>query len=213
MSYIKIILLVLLSIVVTNTPLLAQEPTPSNGSDFRIGIGVSLDLGAAASTQESQIAGSNSNLSGPPIDIPLLYPTVPLTVLIPMRFSHFKIEPEIGVYSYSYMVNGSKDSTGATVGSSDNISSTSIRIGVGLYYTQQISGNLSASIGPRVGIITNSAEVDVTPPPAELQFQKPSTESLSRSDFFVGLTVGGEYFFFKRILTWRRRGLRIHKPW
>jgi hypothetical protein len=193
MRFIIIVFFTFLSIVVTNAALLAQESTPANGSDFRIGIGVSLDLNSAS---ESQVTpANNSNANGEVLGIPFLYPAIPLTFSIPMRFSHFKIEPEIGVYNYSYTLNGSKDSTGAINGETDNFSATSIRIGVGLYYTQQIAGNLSASIGPRVGIITNSSELDITPPPAETQFDKPSTTSTSRTDFFVGLTVGGEYFF------------------
>lgn len=194
MRYTHITSLVFLSIVIVAAPLWAQDSTTQK-SDFRIGIGVALDLGSAAMTQETQLAGANTNLNGPPVGIPLLYPAAPLTFSIPMRFGHFMIEPEIGIYSYSYDLNGSQDSTGVPTSETEDVSGTSIRAGIGLYYTQQIAGNLSAYIGPRIGIVTNSVEFGSHPPPADTQFEKSATAQLSRTDFFVGVTLGGEYFF------------------
>ncbi len=191
MCYTKIVLFVLFSIVFTATSSRAQQSSASSGSDFRIGIGVSLDLGSASELQISH------SLSEPEFGVPAFWPTVPLVFLIPMRFGNFKIEPEVGIYSFSYMISGAKDSTGTQIGVTDGYSSTSIRVGLGLYYTQQVAGNLSAYVGPRLGIITNSIEADSYPPPADTGVfgQKASTTNTSRTDFFVGLTLGGEYFF------------------
>ena len=104
------------------------------------------------------------------------------------------IEPEVGIYSYSYTDNGSTDSTGTLTSATEDFSATSIRIGVGLYYTQSMVGNLSAYIGPRVGIITNSIELQAFPPPEGGVNQPSATINSSRTDFFIGLTLGGEYF-------------------
>jgi len=53
MKYSKIALFVLVSVVIVTASSRAQQSPSQTNGDFRIGIGVSLDLGSAASTQES----------------------------------------------------------------------------------------------------------------------------------------------------------------
>ena len=189
MNYPKAVLSLLCSIVFFAVPSRAQQSTPRTESDFRIGIGVSLDLGSAS---ELQILNSPTE---PTLGVPAFYAAVPHTFSIPMRFGHFMIEPEIGIYSFSDDVNGSEDSTGMLTSDTYDYSGTSIRAGVGLYYTQPVAGNLSVYVGPRAGIITNSFEIKDYPPSEDGQSEPTTTLNVSRTDFFVGLNLGGEYFF------------------
>ncbi len=165
----------------------AQQSTAPAGNDFRAGIGVALNVGNSPDVEPSGLP-SNAQL----VNIPV----APITVLVPMRFSNFKIEPEVGIYNFSYNISAPKDSTGTAVDYAYAFRSTGIQIGAGFYYTEQLAGNLSAYFGPRAGIITYSTEFDNYAPAADSEYgETSSTVESSRTDFYVGVTLGGEYFF------------------
>jgi hypothetical protein len=100
-------------------------------------------------------------------------------IYVPITINQsFRIEPEVGIFSQS-----SETSSGL---SSSKYSSTLLRIGVGLFKIQPFEETFHSYVGPRIGILSTSSSSSSTG----------STESSSSEmDYFVGLSVGGEYLF------------------
>ena len=132
-------------------------------SQSKVGIGVSLNPAAMFTS------GSSTTL----------YLPVGLTnIYIPiMASANLRIEPEAGIYSMSSETSGP---------SSYKSSSTSLRLGIGLFYVQPVESSFDFYVGPRLGILSSSSTSGSTGVP-DLK--------ITETDFFIGACVGGEYSF------------------
>lgn len=177
MRYTYSAFLLLLTMTIACAPALAQQDSTLPTPGVRIGLGTGLFFqtgGEALIADELQTQSS--------IDF---VPITAISFYVPIAFSGFKLEPELGMYNYSYSI---------TSGSAENqnVSSTSFRIGTGIFYTHRTSAAFELYAGPRVGIVTHSQDIKNFD---SLSTPQNSETNSSRTDFYVGLSVGGEYFF------------------
>ena len=108
----------------------------------------------------------------------------PISLRIPVHAGNIKFEPEIGIYS------GNRSATFEGDTDEDGISLT--RVGAGIYYASTVMDQMSLHVGPRLGIQSISFTSE-----SKMDGETLSTEA-SRSDFFVGLVLGVEYFLHPR---------------
>ncbi|MDP4199656.1 MAG: outer membrane beta-barrel protein [Bacteroidota bacterium] len=153
----------------------AQQSNVQNDSAFHIGLGVSITTNVA-------VLGSENNRD-PFSDVTLSA----VNFLIPMRFSAFKIEPEIGYVSSSY-------SSPLYNGSGRDVTFGLLHFGSGFYYLIPVASGASVYIGPKLGIEAYN-ETDKATDSLFSSGIQISTDNYSRTDFFAGLVFGGEYFF------------------
>ena len=133
-------------------------------SDIRVGVGVSIDPPRLFMT-----GGSN------------VYSNVltPVNIYVPIGFSHVRIEPEIGMYSYS----NQSTLTGTT--GEQNLSI--VHAGVGGFYLISMDSQARLYVGPRVGLNFISSKFSSSGPSGTF-----SSET-SETDVVVGVNIGGEY--------------------
>ena len=70
------------------------------------------------------------------------------------------------------------------MGSSQDNSSSVIRIGLGAFYSHVLENNFNTYFGPRIGFLFNSSTSHYTGSPET---------TTSETDFFIGFCTGGEY--------------------
>lgn len=88
----------------------------------------------------------------------------------------FRIEPEIGLLSVSIDENNG-----------DKISFSEAKLGLGLFYVVNPNKTTSLFVGPRIGFLRY----------AETEDESGSEESMSATDFYIGLCTGAEHHFSK----------------
>ena len=89
----------------------------------------------------------------------------------------FKIEPELGYWRVKQKASGDGINAEQTL--------TQWRLAAGLLYMFPQKASLTPYIGPRVGIVKSS----------RTQKFDTSEDKVSQTDFFLGLALGGEYYF------------------
>jgi len=132
-------------------------------SQVKVGIGVSVNPTALFSS-------SSSLTMFLPVGLTNIY--VPI-----MTSANFRLEPEAGILSFSSETSGP---------SPYKTSSTSLRLGIGLFYVKHLDSSFAFYVGPRLGILASSTTVRYS--------VDPETKT-SETDFFIGACIGGEYSF------------------
>ncbi len=131
-----------------------------------IGIGISL----------------NPNLLFTNSETPYYSLTSPANFYLLINSSHFRLEPEVGFYSFSNRY--------AAEYGSDDYTSSILRIGIGLFYILPIESSFDIYFGPRFGfLLRSSTSRSYTGYYSSGEFKKTQT------DFFMGICTGAEYFF------------------
>lgn len=98
------------------------------------------------------------------------------TIMFPMNFGAFRLEPVLGIVRGSLEFGGDEESI------------SQITLGVGAYFQSWTTDNFLLYGGPRLGIIRNSMSFESSPDPEE---------SVTSTDKFLGAAIGGEHFFSK----------------
>lgn len=132
-------------------------------SQTKVGIGVSLNPAAL-------FRSGSSSTTFLPVGLANIY--IPI-----MTSANFRIEPEVGIFSLS-------SETSAPYLS--KTSSTSLRLGIGLFYVRPSQGSFDFYVGPRLGMLVSSSTSSYPGNPES---------KTSETDLFVGACVGGEYSF------------------
>ena len=108
----------------------------------------------------------------------------PVSLYIPIRTSNaLTIEPEFGFFTYS-----SESGSGS---SAYNSSASSIRLAAGVLATVASNANTRLYAGPRIGIFLVKQKYTSGYPS--------STNEMSETDFTIGGSAGGEYFFVENM--------------
>ena len=108
------------------------------------------------------------------------------SIYVPIRFGNFKIEPELNFNSYT------EDTTYPAVPANNNeYESSDYTLGAGIYWRQPIGSSLESYVGGRVGYWWGEASGTYPSTPG-------SNWSRDESGYFIGPTVGAEYFFTKQ---------------
>ncbi len=150
------IILMLMIILLTNNPLFAQYKTK--------GIGLGISLG------KEFLGGTELNISL--LDFPSFYVPIILS-------STFKLEPEIGFYSYSMSIEDPNE--GWEKVEYYNIFS----LGLGIFPLKQYD-KVIINYGVRLGLIHYSLEESL---------DDKEVEKSSKTDYIISPSTGGEYFF------------------
>ena len=147
---------------------LACSATANAQTDVKVGIGISINPLAQTSSLGE--------------DLTTTVPGGLFAFYVPINIGEkFKIEPELGYVRAKTKVS--------TTGSSTEQTLTQWRLAAGLFYMFPQKASLTPYIGPRVGIVKSS------------ETQKFDTsrvifvDKVSQTDFFLGLALGGEYYF------------------
>lgn len=102
---------------------------------------------------------------------------------IPVRISDtFIVEP-------AFSISTASDTVDPEEGDTLTDSASVIQLGIGLLYPIRLTEATRANVGARTGIVLVSADNEYTGADNTVE-----TQSMSRSDFFFGLAVGGDYF-------------------
>lgn len=140
---------------------------PASAQDTRVGIGVG-------------IGSQNLALSPSLDDVALSSPLGLASVYLPITLSSLRIEPEVSFLRASSSTESGDFETSTT--------STAVVLASGVFAGQQ-RGNTYLYYGGRLGVSFSSTT-------EESSFGNDSNEeTTSRTNFFVGPAVGGEYFF------------------
>jgi len=133
-------------------------------SGVRVGIGVSID--------PPRLFLSSG---------PSYYSNVvtPVNVSVPISATHFRVEPDFGLYSYTY------ESTMS--GTSDENDASIIHVGLGAFYLIPSESPTRIYLGPRFGLNFVSTKSSTT------YLSTPSSTEISETDITVGIAVGGEH--------------------
>ena len=109
---------------------------------------------------------------------------VPITssLLFPMNFGAFRLEPSLGVLRLSYE---EPDPFG---GSDITQSFSTIAFGVGAYFTTAPADGFTLYVGPRFGFSRSSMSSEGGGDPEQ---------TVTTTDKFIGAALGGEHFFSK----------------
>lgn len=106
-------------------------------------------------------------------------------IAVPLRFSNFTIEPELSFYRYS-----ADSSNPSSPTNSYDYENTQITLESGIYWRQQIVPSVEAYVGGRLGYTKVDYSYIYPASPANNQVG-------DESGFYLGPTVGAEYFFNK----------------
>lgn len=109
------------------------------------------------------------------------------TVYVPIRFGNFRIEPEI-----SFSNDNGKYTYSTSPSNNYKYESRWTSMGTGIYWRHSLLPSLESYVGGRLGYSKN-----------DYSYTYPNNPSNSykenRSGFYVGPTLGAEYFFNKQI--------------
>ncbi len=158
---------VLLAFGLMALPAQAQSQQNQSQHGTTVGLGLSLTQGFANS-------GTNS-ISGSP-----------LSISVPVTFSSFRIEPEIGYVRSSQ----SSDLTDAT--------QSSLLVGAGAFYLSQME-DVQFQIGARFGLRRTAMDYETEAVPAEWENSPdasslPSDINTTTLNYTLGPALGGEYY-------------------
>lgn len=170
----KTFLLGLVCLVIFSMIAHAQEKNVEN-SVVSVGLGVAIG--------PETVAFSSSGETDSP-DVPLLYI---FNFVVPIRFQHFKIEPEIGYAYFTYsepLFSGRGEDDHASI----------FRVGTGIYYLIPAATGALAYVGPKFGVQAYNQSQKEIDSLNGIGIETRTDES-SRTDLFLGLTFGGEYLF------------------
>jgi hypothetical protein len=95
--------------------------------------------------------------------------------------SRVRVEPELGIYKFNAEFEGS--------GFNGNFESSILRYGAGVHFLVGGTDEFRPYVGPRFGFIKQSNRQENT---------GSATQEEKRTDTYIGLVVGGEYFLTSR---------------
>jgi hypothetical protein len=107
------------------------------------------------------------------------------TIYVPIRFGNLRIEPELSFY------RSTNDTTATIPTNTYEYEAKSISLGSGVYLRQPIGSSLETYVGGRVGYYKSDSSRTYPNSPG-------SNYSSDASGFYVGPTIGAEYFFNKQ---------------
>jgi hypothetical protein len=169
----RILSLVIVSFLLAS-PLLAQdneEPQLGKSRGTKVGIGIALSPGGI-------ILLDNNDLTS----------VLPMSLRVPVNISTVKLEPELGIYSFSDKIESNNETSES--------SGTLLKGGIGFYYNAILSSEASVYVGPKVGITKLSTVSEFGG--SVIVDEATVTQEMDRTDIFFGAMVGGEYFFSTR---------------
>jgi hypothetical protein len=169
-SLLFISIFLLSSTAIAQSDAAAKEPVgKSHGT--KVGIGVAISTGRIS-------RASSGGLST----------ILPASLRVPINIEYLKLEPEFGLYTLSDP--NEQDLQFALTEVSN------LRVGLGVYYYTSFSSDASAYLGPKLGIIKNQ----VTATSSGFVENDVSTfiQKSERTDIFLALVIGGEYFLSSR---------------
>jgi hypothetical protein len=134
--------------------------TTTHAQGARIGLGIGLTSGS--------FNNDGFDLEG------LLAPT---SIYVPITFTKFRLEPEIGILKGSSSSDGGGEASG-----------TILQIGTGVF-ALKTSGDVNTYFGGRVGITKMSSKSEFLS----------STYKTTQTNFFIGPVVGAEHMFGSRL--------------
>lgn len=106
-------------------------------------------------------------------------------VSMPLRFGNFTVEPELSFYDYQ------EDTTyPLSPGNNNSYESQEYTLETGVYWRQQVIPAVEMYVGGRVGYVNYESSSTYPLSPG-------SNNSYETSGFYLGPTLGAEYFFNK----------------
>jgi len=105
-----------------------------------------------------------------------------------VRGKNFRLEPNFGYFSYSVEADRAYSNGDTYLG---ELKSSNFRVGAVIAYATAIA-SLNLYYGINIGIILSSASSEDT---WRGSFTSSDSEDASKTDFFVGPAIGGEYMF------------------
>lgn len=144
------------------------EPVPVRDAPARFGIGVTLNPAALIFADVDEV---------------LFLPVGLGNIRFPVHLgSNVRLEPELGYFSTH------ADFQDMSFSSSNDL--TILRYGIGAFYVLRPEESVRFTIGPRIGFLRTSEESRFSSPP-----NPPSENKTKRTDNYIGLALGGEYWF------------------
>ncbi len=103
--------------------------------------------------------------------------TTPVTIMIPIEFGGgMRLEPELGIFRYSYKLDASTTSSGT------ERTANFYRFGAGLSFPVAKVEGSSLYLGPKFGLFLTGSKTVST-----------GTSEVSETDFFIAFNIGGEH--------------------
>jgi len=108
------------------------------------------------------------------------------TVYVPIRFANWKIEPEL-----TFAQNSEDTTYPATPVNNSEYESSDYTLGAGVYWRQPVGNSLETYVGGRIGYWWGDSSATYPNNPT-------AGYSQEDSGFYIGPTLGAEYFFNKQ---------------